>query len=104
MLYNEGMKKRKLDIDHLARLTNLSLTQKEKKSLQKQLEETVAYIKKLNRLKTENVAPVFQVTNNKDVFRPDKKRKGLTPKEALANASQKEGHYFVAPKIKWTEG
>ena len=95
------MIKKNINLDHLAKLTNLIISQEEKKFLARQLQETVDYIEILQELDTSNVLPVNQVAGHKNVAREDKPTRGLTQREALANAPKQNGGYFVAPRIKW---
>jgi len=95
------MTKRSIDLDHLAKLANLTISAEEKTSLAKQLEETVDYIEILRELDTSAVQPTSQVSGQKNVARKDKPKKGLTQKEALANAPKQNSNYFVAPRIEW---
>ncbi len=91
----------KIDVDHLAELSKLSVSEKEKEKLGDQLEKTVDYIEVLDELKTENTEPSFQVTGQTNVSRKDAPEETLNQKEALANAPKKLNGYFVVPKIKW---
>jgi len=95
------MTKRNIDLDHLAKLANLTISPEEKTSLTKQLEETIDYIEILQELDTSTVQPTSQVTGQKNVVRKDETKEGLTQKEALANAPKQKNGYFVAPRIKW---
>ncbi len=53
----------------IAKLANLPL--KNPSDFDKKLEETIAYIDVLKELKTDGVAPTFQVGNNKNKLRDD---------------------------------
>ena len=61
-------KKNQIDVDHLAKLANLPLSLKEKKELNQQLKKTISYIKILDKLKTDDLAPTAQVTGLENVF------------------------------------
>ena len=68
------MKKKVLtkeDILHLAKLSNLKLSDEEIEKYLKQLEETVEYVKNLDELKTDKVSPTSQTTNLTDVYFAD---------------------------------
>jgi aspartyl-tRNA(Asn)/glutamyl-tRNA(Gln) amidotransferase subunit C len=64
----------RIDIDHLARLSNLQLTDDEKKKFSAQMEETVEYIKNLRELKTDNVVETASPSGLKDVYFTDGKK------------------------------
>jgi len=95
------MAKNKLNIEYLAQLVNLTLGKKEKKLFQKQLQDSVDYIKVLRELKVDGVSPVAQVTKSMNIYNSDKVVKSLTQKQALSGASKKERGYFVTKRIKW---
>jgi aspartyl-tRNA(Asn)/glutamyl-tRNA(Gln) amidotransferase subunit C len=91
----------KIDVDHLAELAKLSVSDKEKEKLADQLEKTVDYIDVLDELNTDKVEPSFQVTGQSNVSRKDKPEKCLNQEETLKNAPKKDNGYFVVEKVKW---
>jgi len=91
----------KVDVDHLAKLAKLEVSQEEKEKLADQLGATVNYIEVLEELDTEKVKPSSQVTGQSNVSRKDEPEKCLNQEEALANAPKKSNGYFVVPRIKW---
>jgi aspartyl-tRNA(Asn)/glutamyl-tRNA(Gln) amidotransferase subunit C len=90
-----------IDIDHVAHLARLDLTEAERATFAPQLERIVAYVDKLQGLDTEGIEASFQVVggNVHNVFREDEIGPGLSPDEALANAPQRENGYFRVPRI-----
>ncbi len=88
-----------IDINHLAVLANIKLTKKEKKRFKKELISILRFIDIIQKAKTENIPPTFQVTEAKNISRLDIKKVSLLKKEALKNASQKKGNYFKVVKI-----
>jgi len=98
------MKKRKtakIDIDLLAKLASLNITDKEKVSLSQQLSETIKYIDILDELDTGNIASVVAEPQPLSSADNDQTEKSFTQEEALANASKKERGYFETGKVKW---
>lgn len=75
----------KIDVSHVAKLANLPLTDEEKKTFEKQLEDTLEHIANLQEIDTKNVEPTSQVTGLENVMREDVVRPSLSQKEALAN-------------------
>ena len=65
------MKLEKKDIQHIANLARLELTDKELKIYGDQLSDVLSYIAQLKEVDTEGVEPTAQVTGLKDVFRED---------------------------------
>ena len=66
------------EIDHLAELSDLSLSDKEAESLKGDLENIIKYISQLNELDTEGVEPTYQVFEMENVWRED----DIIPQEA----------------------
>ncbi len=89
----------KLDIAHIAKLANLTLTEEEKKKFQKQLEETVDYIEGLSEVETKDVEPISQVTGLENITREDKVTRSLSQEEALKNAKSTHKGYFKVKGI-----
>lgn len=59
------------DVEHVAKLANLELTQEEIKKYQKQLTEIINYIGKLEKVDSHGIEPTSQVTGLDDVNAPD---------------------------------
>lgn len=82
------------EVRHIARLANLSLTEEEVKKFQKQLSETLSYIKVLDQLKTDGVEPTSQVTELENVFKDEVAKKSLSQVEALSSSSSSQNGFF----------
>ncbi|MDP2860595.1 MAG: Asp-tRNA(Asn)/Glu-tRNA(Gln) amidotransferase subunit GatC [bacterium] len=89
----------KLDIAHIAKLANLSLTPAEEKKFSRQLGEILDYIAKLNKLDTEKIEPTSQVTGLENVWREDEISPSLSQKDALSGARDKTDDLFKAEAI-----
>lgn len=89
----------KVDIDHLARLASLSLTNQEKKKFEKQLGETLEYVKRLEAINTKNVEPTSQVTGLENVVREDEASPSLSQEDVLSNAKSKLNGFFKVKAI-----
>lgn len=63
-----------IDVDRIAKLARLGLTEKEKKKFKKELSAILEFIEKLNKVKTDKVEPTAQVTGLENVTRKDKGR------------------------------
>ena len=59
-------------VEHIAKLARLGLTEEEKKMYTKQLSSILEYMELLNEVDTEKVDPTYQVTGLKNVYRQDK--------------------------------
>jgi aspartyl-tRNA(Asn)/glutamyl-tRNA(Gln) amidotransferase subunit C len=87
------------EVEHIARLARLKLTEEEKILYSEQLSKILDYIEKLNELDTTNVEPTSHVLPIKNVFREDTPVPSLPVDEALQNAPQRAGPYYRVPRI-----
>jgi aspartyl-tRNA(Asn)/glutamyl-tRNA(Gln) amidotransferase subunit C len=89
----------KQDVEQVAKLARLEITETEKEAFAQQLSGILTYVEKLNQLKTAGVEPTATVPGQTNVFREDKSRPSLPVDKALANAPEQAGGFFVVPKI-----
>ena len=88
-----------MDIEHVAKLARLKLTDAEKKRFSNQMETIIKYIEKLNELDTKNVEPTAHVLGLENVFRDDIATNPLTDQDPINDSPvHSKGHYEV-PKI-----
>lgn len=87
------------EVLHIAKLANLSLTDKEVEIFSRQLSETLDYIERLKDLNTDKVSPTFQTTGLKNVTREDKIKPSLSQEEALKNAKSTHKGFFKTKAI-----
>lgn len=88
-----------MNVSHVAKLANLSLTAEETKKFEKQLSDVLQYIDKLNEVDTTNVEPTSQVTGLENVLREDIASPSLSQKEALSNTKAQENGFFQVSGI-----
>ena len=86
------------DVEYLAQLARLILSEKEKKKFQKELNKIIRYIDQLNQVDTQNIPPTTHVIPMKNVLREDEAKPSLTQKEALSNVPDKKDGYFKVPQ------
>lgn len=87
------------DVEKIADLARLYITEEEKEKYTRQLNVVLEYMEQLNKVDTSNVEPLshpFELTN---VFRDDEVQSSLSVDEALKNAPEKSGNYFKVPKV-----
>ncbi len=89
----------KTDVEKVAKLARLELTEVEKDTFGKQLSQILTHVQKLNTYNTEGVAPTATVLGQVNVFREDAVRPSLPAEKAIENAPDKDGSYFRVPKI-----
>ena len=87
------------DVEHVALLGRLYLSEEEKERYTDQLNAILEYAQMLQKLDTENVPPTAHALPMQNVFREDRTGDCLTNEEVLANAPEREGEYFKVPKI-----
>lgn len=89
----------KFDVNHVAKLANLTLTEAEKKKLQAQLGETVEYVEELEEVNTDGFEPVSQVTGLENITRDDVIKSSLSQADALKNAKSTYNGFFKVKGI-----
>ena len=88
------------DVQHLAQLSSLKLTDEEASSLRVDLENIVDYIKQLDELDTTGVEPTYQVTDLQNVWRNDEvDNYGIDKVALLALAPATEADQIKVPKV-----
>ncbi|HWJ02116.1 MAG TPA: Asp-tRNA(Asn)/Glu-tRNA(Gln) amidotransferase subunit GatC [Verrucomicrobiae bacterium] len=93
------MKISKQQVEHVALLARLELTESEKQEYTEQLNSILEYAAILDKLDTENVPPTAHPLPLKNVFRSDEVKPSIDQKEALSNAPDAEDGFFKVPKI-----
>jgi aspartyl-tRNA(Asn)/glutamyl-tRNA(Gln) amidotransferase subunit C len=89
----------KMDIEKVARLARLELSDEEKSTFGSQLEQILTYMEQLNRLDTSGVEPTSHAIPVYNVFREDEVRSSLPQEEVLAVAPDEEDGHFKVPRI-----
>ena len=87
------------EVEHVARLARLELTDEEKERMRAQLDSILTYIDKLNELDTSAVEPTSHVLAMMNIFRDDEVRPSLSQEETLANAPDRQDLFFRVPRI-----
>jgi aspartyl-tRNA(Asn)/glutamyl-tRNA(Gln) amidotransferase subunit C len=88
-----------LDLQHVAHLARLNLTEEEEQKFGAQLGQILGYIAKLNELDVSQVEPTAHAVPLVNVTRPDEIRPSLSNEQALRNAPASANGLFVVPKI-----
>jgi aspartyl-tRNA(Asn)/glutamyl-tRNA(Gln) amidotransferase subunit C len=89
----------KKEVEHVALLARLELTEEEKEIYTQQLNSILEYVHKLDRLDTGKIAPTAHVLPLRNVFREDVATPGLPQEKALENAPEQDNGFFKVPKI-----
>ncbi len=89
----------KQDVEHVAKLARLEITETETDAFSRQLSAILTYVEQLKTLDTAGVEPTATVLEQTNVFREDKARPSLSVEKALANAPESESGHFRVPRI-----
>ncbi len=87
------------DVEHVARLARLELTEEEKVKFSKQLGDVLGYVNEMNEVDTNGIQPMSHAVEFSNVMREDVEIYEQTREELMANAPDREGDFFKVPKI-----
>ncbi len=87
------------EIEHVAHLARLSFDPSEIENFNRQLNDILGYICKLEELDTSRVEPTTHALELTNAFRKDEVRSSLPVEKILSNAPKQEEGRFVVPKI-----
>ena len=87
------------EVDDVARLARLALSDEEKERMRRELDGILSYIDKLRALDTEGVPPTSHAVPMTNVMREDEPEPSLPQSEMLANAPDRSGEFFRVPRI-----
>jgi len=89
----------KIDIANVAKLANLKLSAKEEKDFEKQLSGILDYFKNLQKINTDKVEPISQITGLENVSREDEAKPSMSQEDALKNARKTHNGFFEVDAI-----
>ncbi len=87
------------DVEHVARLARLELSEADKERMRRELDSILSYIDKLRAVDTEGVEPTSHAVPLTNVMREDVTRSSFPQSDMLANAPERSGDFFRVPKI-----
>ena len=87
------------EVERVAVLARLRLTEAEKLQLTRQSDNILQYMEKLNQLDTTGVEPFTHPFATANAFREDAVTNQPNPEALLANAPDRDGTFFKVPKI-----
>lgn len=93
------MKISKKEIEHIAVLARLYLSEEEKDLYGSQLSSILDYMEKLNELDTKNIEPTSHVLPLSNVMRDDMPVQPIPREDALMNAPDHTDKFYRVPKI-----
>ncbi len=87
------------EIEHIAALARLRLTDAEKARYREQLSAVLDYMARLRQVDTTHIAPTAAMLPLQTVLRRDEVQPSLSPAELLANAPAADGDTFRVPPV-----
>ncbi|MEW6675203.1 MAG: Asp-tRNA(Asn)/Glu-tRNA(Gln) amidotransferase subunit GatC [Nitrospirota bacterium] len=91
--------KLKIDVEHIAKLARLSLSEEERELFRSQLGSILDYIEKLNELDTGDIEPTSHALSLSNVMRDDTLGYSIPREDALMNAPDHTDKFYRVPKI-----
>ena len=87
------------EVEHVAQLAKLDLTEPEKTLFGAQLSQILTFVGQLQEVSTEGIPLTASVADQELVLREDVPREGLSQEQVLSNAPKADNGFFVVPKI-----
>lgn len=88
-----------MDIEYVANLARLKLTDKEKEKFGGQLGDILKYVEKLGQLDTEQIKPTAHIIPVKNVWREDEVKPSLNGGIVEENMPQRHDGFFKVPPV-----
>ncbi len=89
----------KKDVEYIANLSRLEITEPEADEYTKQLSDILEHVNRLSKLNTDNVEPTFFVIDMKNVTRKDEVVPSVDRQKVFDAAPSIENGGFKVPKI-----
>lgn len=93
------MKITKKEVEHVAHLARLTLSEGELQSITGQLDTILSYVDKLEELDTSEVEPTTHVFSVSNAFRDDVVKESLPRTEAIKNGPRHNDELFQVPRV-----
>ena len=90
---------RRAEVEKVALLSRLQLSEAELEMMTSQLDQILGYIEQLQELDTEGVEPMAHAMEMRNVFRQDEPRPSLPREQALANAPAHDDECYKVPAV-----
>ncbi|MEJ5313776.1 MULTISPECIES: Asp-tRNA(Asn)/Glu-tRNA(Gln) amidotransferase subunit GatC [Anaerolinea] len=87
------------EVEHIARLARLELSEEEKIRFREQLSAILDYAARLQEVDTRNISPTAWTVNVQAPLREDVPAQGLPTSEVLSNAPQVQDNQFRVPPV-----
>ncbi len=94
-----SMKLSRAEVEHVAQLAQLALSEAEKELFQEQLSSILEYAERLQEVDTAAIPPTATVLPLENVMRDDEVQPSLPLRDVLANAPAVEDDCFQVPVV-----
>ena len=89
----------KQDIEYVAKLAKLNLTEEEKEKFIPQMVDIVNFANQISELDTDNVEATQHILETSNVFRKDEVKPSYSREDILKNAPEKEAGCIIVPGV-----
>jgi|TARA_B110000438_G_scaffold278717_1_gene302526 aspartyl-tRNA(Asn)/glutamyl-tRNA(Gln) amidotransferase subunit C len=93
------MQDKSIDVNYVADLARLELTQDESERFSEQLNKVIDFVKQLESLETDSIEPMAHASPVYDVMRDDVNRPGFGTDTALLNAPMTSNNQFKVTRV-----
>ena len=93
------MQDKSIDVNYVADLARLELTQDECDRFSEQLNKVIDFVKQLESLETDSIEPMAHASPVYDVMRDDVNRPGFGTDTALLNAPMTSNNQFKVTRV-----
>ncbi|MCE5299870.1 MAG: Asp-tRNA(Asn)/Glu-tRNA(Gln) amidotransferase subunit GatC [Spirochaetia bacterium] len=87
------------DVEYIAHLSRLEITEQEAEQYTKELSDILEHINRLSKLNTDNVEPTYFTMDMKNVTRSDVVKPSIDKQKVFVAAPSIENNGFKVPKI-----
>lgn len=87
------------DVEYIAHLSRLEITEEEKSQFAKELSDILEHVNRLSKINTDNVEPTYFAVDTKNVYREDVIKPSINREDVFAAAPSIESGGFKVPKI-----
>ncbi|MDA1280044.1 MAG: Asp-tRNA(Asn)/Glu-tRNA(Gln) amidotransferase subunit GatC [Chloroflexi bacterium] len=81
------------DVDHIAQLAYIQLTEEESEKMRVQLSDILGHFQSLASLNTDGVEPTGHTTDSNTIMRKDEPEPPLDQEDVLRNAPDRDGEF-----------
>lgn len=87
------------DVEKVARLARLELTEEEKNLFAGQMDAIIGYVEKIKEIDTDGITPTSYAVPMENAFREDAVKPSIGVEKALENAPRRVDSFFKVPKV-----